>query len=282
MEKSVFESLLEFYLSNNKSISVDRFCHELNSKNLRCDTFTVISTNKVNKKKGIKIINCVYIKDDKYNLNGVYLIDQEEDNNSLAHFLMPISDLNKYLNKFIELDPVSPNCCYYALSYETPKNKKLYNSYARVLLKQQNLLKEKEERQKFKNKILEIAGKKGEEEVAKMTAMLAGENYFSSTQMEYTFLKHTITKLSQKSETIKINQFTNALIEINMSKGANFCQALKSANQVIENSKKNAFKSFLSGANNAFAVDSKNNFNRKQHLIDEIINHSKSEEKTKE
>ena len=156
MEKTVFESLLEFYLSADKSVSVDRFCHELNDDNLRCYTFVVISKNKLNKNTELKLVNCVYIKDDKYSINGAYLIDQDEDNNTIAHFLMPIQDLNKYVNNIIELDPVNPNCCYYALSIDAPNDKKLYNSYARVLLKQQKLLDEKEEREKLEKQILEL------------------------------------------------------------------------------------------------------------------------------
>ena len=282
MEKSVFEKLLEFYLSKDKTISVDKFCSDLNDENLYCNTFYVNAINKATKATEIKFVECVCIKDDKYGINGVYLVDQEEDDNTITHFLMPIQDLNKYMDTFIDLDTAIPSCCHYALVTETPKNKKFYNPYAQILLKHQKLLNETEEREKFKNKMMEVASEKSEEEVAKMAEKLSGENEFASTQLEYAFLKHEITKLNDKSQAITLSQYRNAITEICISRGMKPCDAIKVANKVIKDSKAKAFKSFSSSAKNEFSVNARKNFNRKQSLIDEIINHKTDKEKTKE
>lgn len=72
---------------------LDVILNELNDENIKSTTETITQTNYFNGEE-LHTINCVYIKDEKYGIEGYYNLDVNYYGENYNHFMTPVNDVD--------------------------------------------------------------------------------------------------------------------------------------------------------------------------------------------
>ncbi len=270
--KSLVTSHSIFSLQNNGNIvcrsyaqMLSEIINGLNNADLLCyeNDGALFDENK--KLIGSHAMNVVILKDDKYNINGIYSADCTWDSSDAKNLpiyfnycLIPLDDLKFYRD--MEFYPQPNNKFQYFL--EDDNSMCLYDYQNKItldLLKNQHLLDIEEERQNYKNYILENEPNK---------AKFLNTTPFSDEILEYRFVKSLCNKIKQQSTIIDYSSLETALITVLESQ--NVADANENANKILDLSKKRAISKFIYGAKNSVYITSKKEFDRKKIIAEEM------------
>ncbi len=254
-------------------------CNALNSKNIVCYSNSYKLFSKSLQENKIAIghrFNVIYIKDDKYNINGFYVLDacwdskvNLDDTMGLSFFLIPFDDLKFYKNYDVEPQPNNP--FEYFISTNKPSILSYSNNKVREFLNNQTLFDVNELREKFKNTILKQYVLKEDENKLKDIQDKLSTTPFKGDYLEYTFLKYACNKIKQHSIVINYEDIVNALLQVCIKvERMNPLDAQNYINTVVEKSKKVSFKNFVRGAKNIFINLALAEHNRKLALRQQI------------
>lgn len=235
------------------------------------------------KKQGWHKMNIMYIKDDKYNINGVYYVDACWDskkvptNNMRLNFcLIPLDDPLFFGKDYILsatkllcgynylLDGIKPDSC---LGFLNMSCRKLLENIPHVDLEKL--------RQKFAKNVISQAEKysikKTAKDLEKLKQQLAARPDFAGLHLEYSFLKYVCNKIKRNSKPIDLPCYTQALLEMSTKYlKLSPLEAEKYVNDVISNTKRASLDFFKCGAKNVFYTQYRAEYNRQQERIKQI------------
>ena len=261
----------------------------LNNPNIKCFSCSVDIIKELNKQeKSGHRTNMIYIKDDKYGINGLYAYDScwdsKENENavmSLKNCLVPIDDLKFYSLTTIVANETNPFI--YLINDTKPTNiLSVINKNVRDILNKQELIDVQKSREQFKQVILDkykkYAIKFNEQDYENLVLKLNGKESFNGEVLEYTFLKSVCNKIKEQSYPIKYENFVDGLTYVcknvyNMSDS----QTNEYVKKVIEKSKTNAFDYYTVGAKNCFSVVAKAEHDRSKARAKEILERREKE-----
>ncbi len=226
--------------------------------------------------------NIVYLKDEKYNIEGFYSLDSCWDSKkdaesvmTLKNCLIPIDDLKFYQPRVIVSSNTNPFI--YLLNEHKPSTMlDAINSNVRNVLNEQNFVNMQDEREIYKqivlNKYENYAVDYNDESYKNLLDNLNNPNFFKGSVLEYTFLKSVCNKIKQKTSIINDLDYEKALSVVcknvdNMTQE----QTDDYVKKVIDKTKNEAFKAFSYGAKNSFAIISKAELTRSQQRAKEIL-----------
>lgn len=234
-----------------------------NDKNIKCYVENLDCVQK-GRPAEVHCANIVYIKDEKYNIDGIYYADatfdsitSEGDTQKLTHCLIPLSDI--IFTRGYSLSPERFGKFEYFLNDTKPcENVAKSNKICANILEQMQVFDMEEERQKFgRSVVYKISNysKNGNnlEYIKKVEKCLSTRPAFSNSHFEYVFLKHLCGKLKNNSKPIELLSYINALAEVS-KKYLNVPQkAIKNyIKRIIKNSAESSFLYFGFGAENEF------------------------------
>lgn len=228
-------------------------CYYLNNPNIKCDCVYVDLLKKQTKELyAVHAFNLVYLKDEKYSINGMYACDAcwdsaKENTTSLSHCLVPIKDVLMYKDFIVK--PTCTNKYIYFFEDEKPKFLlKAMNSLFRNALKMQGMFNIQEERLLFKDAVLKKLDQEKQETALKK---LEGEDRFLSEGFEYSFLRHMSNKILDRSTVVDYEKFSKALFELRFMFPTNISCSDYIKN-IIDLSKTRCLQKYTLGAKNCF------------------------------
>ncbi len=234
------------------STMLSELVRSLNNKYLHCFESSVKLLDKDDKLVGFHSMNIVMLKDEKYNINGVYSADPTWDSPNkkdmpitLSYCLLPIKDLEFYRD--IKISPSLNNQFQYLLSDNNPLTLySLQNNITYDLLKNQNVLDLNKEQKLFSKK----------EHFNKM--------FISNDELEYEFLKNICKKIKQNSTIIPYDTLKNAFEQTLIMQNPH--NAKRYAHDVFSASKRYTLEHFLPGTKNCIYTTAKKDFDRIQSI----------------
>lgn len=284
LELSSFEKFLFIYKEIlNSKLDLTKYsnlltclCNALNDDNLKCYENNLLVDNK-NMNWVIKNnSNMVFIKDDKYNINGIYFanpvwdrITFKTDTMSLGFCLIPITDC-RYIKDF-SLHPDAYNPFSYMIEDAVVVDLKNVNNAVRQMLETQNIIDVKVAREKFKNIIFNNLKLTQNQKRYNELQPILNSTPFENKKIEYSFLKYVSNKLNNIILPIHYEDYKKALMQVfvkayKMDTGV----AQRYINKIIEKTKSKCFDTFNVGAKNCFFVLANAEFSRKQVLNTEL------------
>lgn len=290
-ENSVNLDVLETI--NNKNLMyadlLKQICDNLNNKNLIC----YINSCKANVNQKdflpntfLHDFNVVYLKDEKYNLQGFYCADAFLDRKkqpykpcSLSHFMIPFDDL-KFAN-YYSYETQKSNPFEYFISQEKPDIMYLSNEKVRSFLEQQKFVDIEQLRTKFK---INILNQNKEIDLIKHKSLKAKLNRipFGGEFLEYTFLKYVCNKIKKQTSTINYADFVNALWNVYIkAQNLNAGRIQDKIKEILENTKQTSFEYFINGAKNAFSTIAQADYSTKQTFLQQMENAKKKKRSKK-
>ena len=285
--KSVVTSHSIFSLQNNGNIvcrSYSKMLSEiiggLKNNDLICYENNGELFNEDDKFVGSHSMNIVILKDDKYKVNGIYSADCTWDSSDakaypicLTYCLIPLEDLKFYKGTLFYPEPKN-NFQYLLADDNSTCLYEYQNKITLDILKKQHVLDIEEERQNYKNYILQNEPNK---------ARFLNTTPFSDEILEYRFVKSLCNKIKQKSTVIDYTSLENALITV--LKSQNILDANEYAEKILDISKKRSLHNYIYGAKNCVYTTSKQQFDRKKVIAEEMARlkqkHKEIQEKKK-
>ena len=231
---------------------------KLNNKNIKTYICNCKQYETDNKYASNCQFNVVYLKDAKYNIKGLYVVDLAKDAKtskketfSLSSCLIPFDDLHLCFNK--SYYPMPDNPFEYLLLDEKPQ--KIYahvNEKVRKFLTNLNFFDMQQTREDFKNKLLEKYKEKNEDKYYDLCKKFKSCP-FEGRYLEYVFLKYCCNKIKKESTPIKYEDFLNALWHIYALEKLNPIQIKEKIKNITKTSKEQSYLNYLRGSQNAFA-----------------------------
>ncbi len=237
-----------------------------------------------NKQKfGYHKTNMVYIRDEKYGINGLYYVDTcwdsikaSTEKMRLNFCLIPLDDPLFYCKDFI-LSATKPMCGYnYILDGIKPQSfLDFSNQSCLKFLENIPLVDLEKLRQKFAQKVIAQAETynidKSEDYLEKLKIQLASRPEFSSPHLEYSFLKYVCNKIKRNSKPIDLSCYTQALLEMSTKYlKLSPLEAKEYIDDIITNTKQASVNLFKHGAKNVFYTLYRAEYNRQQERIKQI------------
>lgn len=234
-----------------------------NDKDLKCyvENFNCIQNKNIHE---LHCANIVYIKDEKYGIDGLYYADatfdsilSDFDTSKLTHCLIPLSDIT--FTRDYELSPENFGAFEYFLSDEKIcDNISKKNKICASILEQMQVFDMEKERQIFANNVISKISKynkngKNKEYIEKVEKCLTSRPAFSNSHFEYSFLKYLSNKVKENSKPIDILTYTKALLEVSKNYLNIPSKAINNyIKRIIKNSTESSFMYFCLGAKNEF------------------------------
>ncbi len=236
-------------------------CNALNNKNIVCysNSYKLYSKSLQENHNAIgHRFNVVYLKDEKYNINGFYVLDacwdsktNLNDTMGLSFFLIPFDDLKFYKNDNIETQPNNP--FEYFISTQKPLILSYSNTKVSDFINNQCLLDVNELREKFKTTILNQYSLNEDLDKIKEIETKLSTIPFKGDYLEYTFLKYACNKIKQHSVIVNYEDIINALFQVcTKVEQMNISDAQNYINKVVDKTKNVSFMSYVRGAKNVF------------------------------
>lgn len=260
-------------------------CTYLQNPNIKCISLPVDYFVKDVYKASHKV-NMVYIKDEKYGIDGLYYADScwdskktETSTMKLSHCLIPIRDM--LFTKSFKLKAV-PGDEFAYLFDDTKPTKDIVHKNCMALkgIEELGFCNINEQRKKFAQKVLkqaqEYSVEKSQEYLDNLKFCMETNQPFKKPMLEYSFLRHICNKIKANSKPIEYTKYIQALQVVtkqylNMSED----EAAKYIDEVLALTKSKSFDEFSTGAQNSQYIQSKIEYDRRLEHMKQIKEHRK-------
>ena len=231
-------------------------------------------------------VNMVYIKDEKYGINGLYYVDScwdskksEDSTMRLSHCLIPIRDM--LFTKSFRLKSVPGNEFAYLFDDTKPLKDIVHkNCMALKGIEELGFCDISEQREKFAKKVLqqaqEYSVEKSKEYLDNLKFCMETNQPFKKPMIEYSFLRHICNKIKASSKPIEYTKYIQALQVVakqylNLSED----ETAKYIDEVLTLTKSKSFDEFSTGAQNSQYIQSKIEYDRRLEHMKQIKEHRK-------
>lgn len=229
----------------------------LKNDDLHCFLSSVQVHDETTSGIGSHAMNVVMLKDDKYNINGIYSTDCTWDSSneknapiSLTYCLLPLDDLKFYKNT--QIIPATNNTFQYFLVDDNSMSLYKYqNAITLDALKHQHVVDVENQRSLYKQYILQNEPS---------LAIYTNSTPFGDEMLEYRFIKSVCNKIKQKSTVIPYDALYSAFLQC--LKAQNIDNAEDYAEEVFSSSKQRSLNNFIYCTKNCLYETARKEFDR--------------------
>lgn len=255
-------------------------CNYMQNPNIHCVSLPVNYFVDNNYKSSHKV-NLVYIKDEKYNIDGLYYVDSCWDSKSneygemkLTHCLIPIRDM--LFTKGFKIKAIPSNEFAYLLDDNKPNDFLEHSNFMSLQgIEMLGFYDISKMRKKYAEKVIQqiedYSMNKSQDRIDEIKESMETNSPFKNQFLEYSFLRYVCNKIKANSKPIEYSKYVKAL-QVVVSEYLKLPEenANKYIEEVFENTQRKSIEEFSTGTQNSQYITSKIEYDRRAEHIRQL------------